>query len=150
MPTFNKSPFYHLLNCHHDIAPLTSILKTSGGTESKTQPGEGGVGVDDIRTGYEGSKLDGSKLCGGEVDGVEVDGGKVKDDEVGKKDQKCKNLSKSKKAVGSDFLTPGAKLLFTKLRQTFLKALILHHFDPKRYIRIKIDTSGYAICEVLS
>ena len=63
---------------------------------------------------------------------------------------KSKNLSKSQKTVGSDFLTPGAKLAFTELRQAFLKAPILHHFDPERHIRIETDASGYAIGGVLS
>ena len=64
---------------------------------------------------------------------------------------KSKNLSKSKKTVRSlDFLTLGAKLAFTKLRQAFLKALILHHFDLERYIWIETDVSGYAIGGVFS
>ena len=49
-----------------------------------------------------------------------------------------------------DFLTPGAKLAFTKWRQAFVKALILHYFDPECYIRIETDASGYTISEVLS
>ena len=85
---------------------------------------------------------------------VEVDGGEVEVDEVGKKVQKLsksKNLPKSKKRVrSSDFLTPRAKLAFTELRQAFLKAPILHHFDPERHIRIETDASGYAIGGVLS
>ena len=52
--------------------------------------------------------------------------------------------------VGSDFLTPGAKLASIKLRQAFLKAPILHHFDSDRHIRIEIDVSGYAISGFLS
>ncbi len=36
------------------------------------------------------------------------------------------------------------------MRQAFLKALILNHFDPERHIRIETDASGYAIGEVLS
>ena len=52
--------------------------------------------------------------------------------------------------VWSDFLIPGAELAFAKLRQAFLKALILHHFDLKRYIRIETDVSGYTIGEVFS
>ena len=51
----------------------------------------------------------------------------------------------SKKTVGSDFFNPGAKLPFTKLRQGFDKALILHYFDLKCYIRIQTDKSGYVI-----
>ena len=36
------------------------------------------------------------------------------------------------------------------MRQAFLKAPILHHFDPERHIRIETDASGYAIGGVLS
>ena len=109
------------------------MLKTSGSTQSLTRPGKGEVAVgNDSRAGRDGSELDGSK----------VDGGEVGDDEVGKKVQ---NSSKSKKSVRSDFLTPGAKLAFAELRQAFVKAPILHHFDPERHIRIETDVSGYAI-----
>ena len=45
-----------------------------------------------------------------------------------------KKLSKSKKTVGLDFLIPEAKLAFIKLRQMFLKAPILYHFNPKHNI----------------
>ena len=129
-------------------APLTSMLKTSS-TES-AEPKKGVVGVGG------GSKAgrDRSGINGSEIDDVEVDGGEVEVDEVGKKGwktSKSKNSSKSKKAVGpSDFLTTGAKLAFTELRQAFLKAPILHHFDPERHIRIETDVSGYAIGGVLS
>ena len=102
----------------------------------------------------DGSKLHGGEVDGGEVDGNEVDIGKVEDDEVGEKVQKkskSKNSSKSKKTVRSlDFLIPGAKLAFTKLRQAFLQASIFHHFDPQHHIRIKTNASGYAIGGVLS
>ena len=97
---------------------------------------EVGVGSES-RAGSNGSELDRSK----------VDGGKVGDDEIEKKVQ---NLSKSKKTVQSDFLTPKAKLAFAKLRQAFVKAPILHHFDLERHIRIETDASGYAIGGVLS
>ena len=122
-------------------APLTLMLKTA-------KPRKGGDGVGgDSRARRDG--IDGSGM-----DDVEVDGGEVEVDEVGKKGRKTsksKNSSKSKKAVGpSDFLTPGAKLAFTELRQAFLKAPILHHFDPERHIRIEMDVSGYAIGGVLS
>ena len=49
-----------------------------------------------------------------------------------------------------DFLTPRAKLAFTKLRQAIFKAPILYHFDPEHHIRIETDASGYAIGGVLS
>ena len=125
-------------------ALLTLILKTSGSTEPSTQLGEGIVGVGgDSKARRDTNKLDRSKL-----DGNEVHDGEVEVDEVGKKVQKT---TKSKKAAGpSDFLIPGAKLAFTKLRQAFLKALILHYFDSERYIWIKTDASSYAIGGVLS
>ena len=122
------------------------MLKTSGSTEPSTRPGEGVVGVGgDSRAGRDG--IDGSGM-----DDVEVDGGEVEVDEVGKKGRKTSKSKKSSKSktVGSDFLTPGAKLAFTKLRQAFLKAPILHHFDPECHIRIETDASGYAIGGVLS
>ena len=50
----------------------------------------------------------------------------------------------------SSFLTSEAKLAFLRLRQTFTEAPILHHFDPKRYIRIETDASGYSIGGILS
>ena len=81
-----------------------------------------GVGIDS-KAGRDKGELDGSGM-----DNVEVDGNEVGNNEVGKKDQKeiSKNLSKSKKTVRSDFLTPGARLVFTKLRQAFVKAPILY------------------------
>ena len=123
------------------------MLKTSS-TES-AEPRKGVVGVGGgSRAGRDRGGIDGS-----EMNDVEVDGGEVEVDEVGKKAQKTsksKNLSKSQKTVGSDFLTPGAKLAFTELRQAFLKALILYHFDPERHIWIETDASSYAIGGVLS
>ena len=118
------------------------MLKISGSTESKIQPGEGGVGVDGSRAGQDGSGFDKSRIGDGEVDGVEVG-----DNEIGKKVQ---NLFKSKNSSKSDFFTLGAKLAFTKLRQTFVKAQILYPFNLERHIRIEMDASGYAIDRVLS
>ena len=116
------------------------MLKTSSTKSAELR--KGGVGVD------------GNSRAGRDrMDNLEIDGGKIKDDEVGKKGRKTfksKNLSKSKKMVGLDFLTPGARLTFTKLRQMFVKTPILHHFDLKRHFRIETDVSGYAIGEVLS
>lgn len=68
-----------------------------------------------------------------------------------KKSLSSKKLSKSKNKVGSsDFLIPKTKLTFTKLRQVFLKAPILNHFNPECYIQIMINVLGYAIDGVLS
>ena len=66
-------------------------------------------------------------------------------------EKKFENLSKSKKTIRSlSFLTFGAKLAFTKLRQVFFKSQILHHFNPEPHIRIETDTSSYAIGAILS
>ena len=126
-------------------ALFTLMLKTLGGIEFKTQRGEGGVGASGSRAGRGGSKLDGGR----KIDDNEVDGDEVGDDEVGTKVQKVQKLSKSKETE-SGFLTSGAKKAFTKLRQAFIKAPILHHFDPERHIRVETDASGYAIGGVLS
>ena len=128
-------------------APLTSMLKTSS-TES-AEPRKGIVGVGGgSRAGRDRGGIDRS-----EINNVEVDGGEDEVDEVGKKARKTsksKNLSKSQKTVGSDFSTPEAKLAFTKLRQAFIKAPILHHFNPERHIQIETDVSSYAIDKVLN
>ena len=49
-----------------------------------------------------------------------------------------------------NFLTPIAKKIFNHLRLVFIKALILRHFNPESYIRIKTDVSDHAIGGVLS
>ena len=89
------------------------------------------------------ARRDWGGLDGSEMDNVEVDGGKV---EVGKKGWKS---SESKKTELS-FLTFRARMAFAKLRQAFIKAPILHHFDLERYIRVETDMSGYAIGGVFS
>ena len=70
---------------------------------------------------------------------------------------KSKNLSKSKKSSkskktvrSSNFFIFRARLVFTKIRQVFVKAPILYHFDPKHYIWVETDVSGYAIGVILS
>ena len=60
-------------------------------------------------------------------------------------------MFKSKKTVSfSDFLISRARLVFTKLRQVFVKVPILYYFDPKNYIWIEINVSSYAINEIFS
>ena len=49
-----------------------------------------------------------------------------------------------------DFLIFRAKLVFIKLKQAFLKASILYHFNLECQIRIEMDASGYAIVRVFS
>ncbi len=98
-----------------------------------------------------------------EETGSEVEGGGIK---IGRvklvKGKKSKNSAKTKtlkfvKATSPGtapearpFLTPEARLAFNRLRQAFIEAPILHHFDPERHIRIETDASGYAIGGVLS
>ena len=111
---------------------------------------KGKVGVGgDSRAEHDGSEINRSG-----IDDVEVASGEVEVDEVEKKvhkSSKSKYLSKSKKTVRfSDFLTFRAKLAFIKLRQAFLEAPILHHFNPERHIQIETDVSGYAISRVLN
>ena len=79
-----------------------------------------------------------------EVDEVGVGGGgDRKDKMVGR--SPSKNLNRA-----TGYLTPNARQAFTQLRQAFTKSPILQNFDPKCYIRIKIDASGYAIGGMLS
>ena len=98
------------------------MLKNS--STKLAEPRKDGIGVGgNSRAGRSRNKTDGSRM-----DDVEVDGSEFEVDEVGKKVQ---NSYKSKKTVRSlDFLTSKAKLAFTKLKQAFIKAPILYHFDP--------------------
>ncbi len=48
------------------------------------------------------------------------------------------------------FFTSEAKQAFIELKETFVKAPILNHFDPEHHIYIKIDDFGYAISEIFS
>ena len=122
------------------------MLKTLGSTKSKTQSGEGKVGIGDSKVRRDDSKLDGSRINDGKLDG-----GEFGNDEVGKKVQKLsKSKNLSKKTVGSDFFIPGARLAFIELRQAFIKAPIFYHFDSKCHIRIETDAFGYAIGGVFS
>ena len=118
--------FYrHFIQSFSKIAgPLTSMLRTSSATRS--------------------SKNSLSSLDVAQVDEVGIGGGgDCEDETVGR--SLSKNLNRT-----TDYLTPNARRAFTKLRQAFTKAPILHHFDPKCHIRIETDTSGYAIGDVLS
>ena len=104
---------------------LTWILKTSRSIKSTTRSREGIIRVNgDNRAEYDKSKLDRSGIGDDKIDDED-------DNKVKKKSQK--NLSKSKKTESS-FLTSGAKIVFTKLRQAFIKAPIFYHFDLKCYI----------------
>ena len=88
-------------------------------------------------------------------------------DRNGRANEIMRNLSKSKKLKNNKsrnltcvpiigamrepiFLNPGARKAFKYLKQAFIKAPILQHFDLESYIRIKTNVLGYAIGEVLS
>ena len=61
------------------------------------------------------------------------------------------DVDRTPKALGnSNFLTPEAKLVFSRLRQAFTEAPILHYFNPEGYIWIETDASDYAIGGILS
>ena len=48
------------------------------------------------------------------------------------------------------FLTPGTREGFNQLRQAFIKAPILRHFNPKCHIQIESNASGYTIDGILN
>ena len=70
-------------------------------------------------------------------------GGDDKDKTV--KRSPSKNLNRA-----MSYLTPKARLVFTKLRKAFIKAPIFRHFDLECYIWIETDALGYIISGVLS
>ena len=123
------------------------MLKTIGSTGSAASPKEtkGEIG---------GNNVIGDNMVGGD-EAINLIKGKNQ-----AKTTKFKILVKSKnpdfppnsrnREAETGFLTPEARLTFTQLRQTFIKASILHYFDLESYIRIETDASGYAIGGVLS
>ena len=66
------------------------------------------------------------------------------------KDKTVKKLPSKNLNRATSYLTPKARLAFTKLRKAFTKALILRHFDLEYNIRIETDALSYAIGGVLS
>ena len=116
------------------------MLKTSSTKSAEPRKNVVGIGGDS-RARRDRDRLDGSGM-----NNIEIDDGKVGGNEVEKKDSKS---FKSKKKE-SGFFTSGARMAFTKLRQAFIKTLILHHFDPKHHIQVKTDTSGYGIGGIFS
>ena len=99
---------------------------------------------------------------GNSVIGDMVDGDEATNPIKGKnpvKTTKSKILVKSKnhdflksrpEEAGTGFLTPEARLAFTRLRQAFIEAPILYHFNPKSHNRIETDASSYSIGGILS
>ncbi len=81
------------------------------------------------------------------------------------KSQKGQKTAKSKKWIcaikaqasraknfgqSGSFLITDTMMACTKLRQAFVEAPILNHFDPERYIQIETDASSYTIGGILS
>ena len=112
---------------------LTSMLKT---TKS----------FDDLAP--KAFKANGNKVVGsgGRVDETIVNSSKSKKS----KNKKSGNLTYIGATGEPNFLTPGTKEAFNRLRQVFIKVLILQHFGPECHIRIETDVSSYAIGGVLS
>lgn len=65
------------------------------------------------------------------------------------KTARSKNVVQPKE-LKTGFLTAKAKLAFIELRQAFIKALILYHFNLKYQIQIETDILGYVISGILS
>ncbi len=121
-------------------APITSMLKITSAAGT-TNPEQGGHGIQmedqgekepeqKSRKGQKGQKTAKSKkwICAKKS-----------------KTSQAKNLSSQSGLL----LIADARRTFTKLRQVFVKASILNHFDPERHIRIETYVSGYAIVEFL-
>ena len=105
------------------VAPLTSMLKTTGSSDLAQRDN------DDEVVGGGDRNLSKSKKSKNTKSGIQT--------RIG--------------ATGEPtFLTPGAREAFNQLRQAFTEAPILQHFDPECHIRIETDVSGYAIGGVLS
>ena len=56
--------------------------------------------------------------------------------------------NRNRKRLSNDFLTSEAYEIFKHLKETFLKAFILQHFDSTKSIRVKIDVSNKTIDEI--
>ena len=131
----------------HPLLPLfnISILKTTGSTKSVANPKEtkGKVG---------GNSIVGDMVSSGEA----INSIKRKNQA---KTTKSKILVRSKnhdfpksrtEEARTGFLTPKARLKFIQLRQKFVEAPILYHFDLESHIRIETDVSGYTIGSIIS
>ena len=105
-------------------APLTSMLKTTGSSDSS-------------------QKNDDNEVVGGDGD---RNFSKSKKSKNGKSGVQIR-LGAIEKPT---FLTSDTKEAFNQLKQAFTKAPILQYFDLECHIRIETDASGYAIGRVLS
>jgi len=58
--------------------------------------------------------------------------------------------SKNGQKTGLYIMSPEAKKAFRRLREAFVTAPVLRHFDPKKPIRIETDASGFALAGIIS
>ena len=70
------------------------------------------------------------------------------------KKKNYQKMSKFKKMIKSndflDFFTSRTRQIFIKLRQAFIRALILYHYNLECYILIEINVLGYLMGKILS
>ena len=129
----------------HIAASLTSMLKTTGsiGSAANLKETKGGIGGDNVV---------GDVIGDGEATNPTRRKNLIKT-------TKSKILVKFKnhdffkfrpEKTETGFYTPETRLAFTQLKQAFVEISILHHFDPESHIWIEINTSNYAIDDVLS
>ena len=122
------------------------MLKTSNTKSVKPKKSIIGVDSNSKEVYYDRAELDDKDKIGS----IEVDSDKVEDNDIAKiKNHQKLSKSKNRKRF-SGFFISRTRLAFTKLRQVFVKALILHHFDPKCHIRIETNASGYTITRIFS
>ena len=131
-------------------APLTCMLRSTAASPEGPRETTGKVRKE--ATGKTREKT-GSEVEGG---GIKIGGVKLVKGKKSKNPAKAKTL-KFVKAMSPGaapnarpFLTPEARLAFTRLRQAFTEAPILHQFDPERHIFIETDAFSYAIGRVLN
>ena len=82
-------------------------------------------------------------------------GGRTDETVDSSKSKKLKNtMSEIQIRIGPPkeikFFTFSIKKVFNRLKQAFIKALILRHYDPECHIQIEINASSYVISRVLS
>ena len=121
------------------------MLRITGSTKSAANPKE------------TQGKVDGNSVVGNLVGGGEATNPTKRKNQV--KTTKSKILVKSKnhdflnsriEKVETGFFIPKARLTFTQLRQAFVEAPILYHFNLESHIRIETDVLGYTIGSILS
>ena len=131
-------------------APHTSLLRTTAASHEDPQETTGKVKKKVNRKTREetGSEVEGGGITISEVQAGE--GRKWKNSAKAKILKFVKATSPGTAPEARPFLTPKARIAFTRLKQAFTEAPIFHHFEPESNIRIETDTSSYIICGMLS